>query len=56
MLEITYGCSILLTHVLGSWMISQGADGISQGEMHKGEEAGGIIFLVRVGKHLRGRV
>ena len=35
-LELEYGCKILVTHVAGTRMISQGTDGISRGRLNQG--------------------
>ena len=42
-MELEYGCKILVTHVAGTRMISQGTDGISRGRLNQG---------VGVGEHM----
>ena len=39
-LEITYGCNILVTHVAGTRMISQGIDRILRGDLSQGVSVG----------------
>ena len=39
-LELTYGCKILVTHVAGTIMITQGTDGILHGQMNLGVTCG----------------
>ena len=38
--QMSYGCNIILTHVAGTRMIQQGADGLSRGNLTEGVMAG----------------